>query len=84
VKAEAALEAAEYEELPGFEADLSACREESDLPTEARDYLGFIAEVVGVPVRLIGVGPDRDQVVWIGVRGFPAPQGGRASTRLLP
>jgi len=56
----------EYEELPGFDADLDTCRKESDLPTEARDYLGFISDFVGVPVRLIGVGPDRDQVVWFG------------------
>ena len=38
----------------------------ADLPPEARDYLDFIAEFVGVPVRLVGVGPDREQVVWIG------------------
>jgi adenylosuccinate synthase len=56
----------EYEELPGFDADLSECREEADLPSEARDYLGFISEFVGVPIRLIGVGPDRDQTVWLG------------------
>jgi adenylosuccinate synthase len=56
----------EYEELPGFDADLGACREESDLPREARDYLSFISEFVGVPVRLVGVGPDREQAIWLG------------------
>jgi adenylosuccinate synthase len=56
----------EYEELPGFDLDLTSCRKADDLPREARDYLGFIAEFVGVPVRLVGVGPDRDQVVWLG------------------
>jgi adenylosuccinate synthase len=56
----------EYEELPGFDADIEACREEADLPQAARDYLGFISEFVKVPIRLVGVGPDRDQVVWIG------------------
>ncbi len=56
----------EYEELPGFDDDIAACREEADLPQEARDYLGFISEFVDVPVRLVGVGPDRDQTVWIG------------------
>jgi adenylosuccinate synthase len=56
----------EYEELPGFDEDLTQCREEGDLPQAARDYLGFIAEFVGVPIRLVGVGPDREQVVWIG------------------
>jgi adenylosuccinate synthase len=55
----------EYEELPGFDLDLTACRKAGDLPQEARDYLGFIAEFVGVPVRLVGVGPDREQVIWL-------------------
>jgi adenylosuccinate synthase len=57
---------AEYEELPGFDADLGECREEADLPQAARDYLSFISEFVRVPIRLVGVGPDRDQVVWLG------------------
>jgi adenylosuccinate synthase len=56
----------EYEELPGFEADLSACRSEADLPPQARAFLDFVSGAVGVPVRLVGVGPGRDQVVWIG------------------
>jgi len=54
----------EYEELPGFDAKLDDCRKESDLPKEARDYLDFIADFAGVPIRLVGVGPGRDQVVW--------------------
>jgi adenylosuccinate synthase len=56
----------EYEELPGFDEDIGACRGESELPSAARDYLGFIAEFVGVPVRLVGVGPDREQTILIG------------------
>jgi adenylosuccinate synthase len=56
----------EYEELPGFEADITGCRDEQDLPQQARDYLRYIADFVGVPIRLVGVGPDRDQVVWMG------------------
>jgi adenylosuccinate synthase len=56
----------EYEELPGFDGDLTACRSEADLPAQARAYLDFIADFAGVPVRLVGVGPGRDQVVWIG------------------
>jgi len=54
----------EYEELPGFDAELDDCRKESDLPKEARDYLDFVSDFVGVPIRLVGVGPGRDQVVW--------------------
>jgi adenylosuccinate synthase len=56
----------EYEELPGFGADLQQCRAEQELPPEARSYLGYIEEFVGVPIRLVGVGPGRDQVVWLG------------------
>ncbi|HEX5990289.1 MAG TPA: adenylosuccinate synthase [Solirubrobacterales bacterium] len=55
----------EYEELPGFDADLGACSNAADLPQAARDYLGFIADFVGVPVRLVGVGPDREQSIWL-------------------
>jgi len=56
----------EYEELPGFDEDIGGARSESELPAAARDYLDFIAEFVGVPVRLVGVGPDREQTIWIG------------------
>jgi adenylosuccinate synthase len=59
---------AEYEELPGFDADIGGCRSEADLPSAARAYLDLIAEYAGVPVRLVGVGPRRDQVIWIGER----------------
>jgi adenylosuccinate synthase len=59
---------AEYQELPGFDAEIGDCRNEADLPPQARDYLRFVSEFVGVPVRLVGVGPDREQVVWIGER----------------
>jgi adenylosuccinate synthase len=57
---------AEYEELPGFEGDISGARGESDLPREARDYLAAIADHAGAPIRLVGVGPGRDQVIWTG------------------
>jgi len=59
---------AEYKELPGFSAEIGECRSEADLPPQARDYLQFVSEFVGVPIRLVGVGPDREQVVWMGER----------------
>jgi adenylosuccinate synthase len=54
----------EYEQLPGWSEDLSDCRDESDLPTAARDYLQFVSDFVGVPIALVGVGPSRDAVIW--------------------
>jgi adenylosuccinate synthase len=59
---------AEYKELPGFSGEIGEARSESDLPPQARDYLRFVSEFVGVPIRLVGVGPDREQVVWMGER----------------
>ncbi len=58
--------AAEYEELPGFDKEIGDCRSGDDLPTQARDYLAYIEQRVGVPIRLVGVGPGRDQVIWMG------------------
>ena len=37
----------------------------ADLPQTARDYLAFIADFVGVPIRLVSVGPGREQVMWM-------------------
>jgi adenylosuccinate synthase len=56
--------AGRYEELPGWQEDLSECRSITELPTAAREYLQFVEEHSGVPVVLVGVGPGRDQVLW--------------------
>ena len=52
-----------YEELPGWQSDLTHATSLGELPTAARDYVRFLAEQVGVPVRLVGVGPGREQFV---------------------
>ena len=52
-----------YEELPGWKTDLSAVTELDQLPSRARDYVEFLAAQVGVPIRLVGIGPGRDQYV---------------------
>jgi adenylosuccinate synthase len=63
----------DYEELPGWDDDLSECRSEADLPQAAREYLDYVAEHTGVPVALVGVGPGREQVIWTGVPSVGAP-----------
>ena len=35
-----------------------------DLPQAARDYLAYVADFIGVPIALVGVGPGRDQTIW--------------------
>jgi adenylosuccinate synthase len=54
-----------YEEFPGFDDEIGSCRSPDDLPRRAREYLDFISDFVGVPIRLVGVGPQRDQIVWM-------------------
>jgi adenylosuccinate synthase len=61
----------EYEELPGFDGDIGDCRREGDLPAEARDYLAAISDHLKTPIRLVGVGPGRDQVIWMGREAEP-------------
>ncbi|HEY0362968.1 MAG TPA: adenylosuccinate synthetase, partial [Solirubrobacteraceae bacterium] len=54
----------EYVDLPGWSEDITGCRSWSDLPEAAREYLDFIADFLGVPIVLVGVGPGRDQIIW--------------------
>ncbi|NPV77363.1 MAG: adenylosuccinate synthase [Anaerolineae bacterium] len=52
-----------YEDLPGWDADLTGVRSWEDLPAEARHYVRRIEEISGAPVRYVSVGPEREQVV---------------------
>jgi adenylosuccinate synthase len=52
-----------YEDLPGWETDLSGVTRLKELPGAARRYVDFLAEQVGVPIRLVGLGPGREQFV---------------------
>ncbi|MDY3868711.1 MAG: adenylosuccinate synthase [Pyramidobacter sp.] len=56
-----------YYTLPGWTEDISGARAFEDLPENARKYVAHIEEVTGVPVVLIGVGPDREQLVLRGL-----------------
>ena len=50
-----------YEELPGFTEDLSVCRSFDELPVAAKHYIARVEELLGCPVKMVGVGPARDQ-----------------------
>ncbi len=54
----------DYVELPGWEEDITGARSLEDLPANARAYLRFIEDQLGVPVVTIGVGPARDEIIW--------------------
>jgi adenylosuccinate synthase len=54
-----------YEELPGWDEDLTGVRTFDELPAAARGYLSRISELAGVPVGLVSVGPGREQTLAI-------------------
>lgn len=49
--------------MAGWKKDLGAVRSFEDLPKEARDYIAFIEEYVGVPVSIVSVGYRREQTI---------------------
>ena len=50
-----------FEELPGWEEDITGCRTLEELPDNARKYLERISELCNVRISIFSVGPDRDQ-----------------------
>ncbi|HET7092223.1 MAG TPA: adenylosuccinate synthetase, partial [Thermomicrobiales bacterium] len=58
--------APEYETVPGWNASTRDARDAADLPPAALGYIAAIERAVGAPVRLVGVGPNRDELVPLG------------------
>ena len=52
-----------YRSFPGWGVDVTGCRRREELPEEARDFVGFVEDELGVPLRMISVGPERDQAI---------------------
>jgi len=52
-----------YERLAGWRTEISHVRRRADLPKEARRYLERLAELIGLPVSIVSVGPDRTQTI---------------------
>jgi adenylosuccinate synthase len=52
-----------YETVPGWKRDVSAARSLSELPAQARAYLDRISQLVGCPIDIVSVGPDRNQTI---------------------
>ncbi|KAL2279992.1 hypothetical protein FJTKL_12966 [Diaporthe vaccinii] len=59
------LERAEvvYHEMPGWQTPTTNAKTYQDLPKKARDYVAYIEKFVGVEIKYIGTGPDREAMV---------------------
>ncbi len=53
-----------YEEIDGFDGDLSSCRRFEELPEKCRKYILRLEELCGCHIGIIGVGPARDEVIF--------------------
>jgi len=53
-----------YETLKGWNKDISNCRAFADLPSQTKEYLDFISKEAGMKIKIVSVGPKRDQTFF--------------------
>jgi adenylosuccinate synthase len=54
---------ATYVDMPGWKQPLRACRLFNEMPEAARRVVELVEEHIGIPVSIVGVGPERDDCV---------------------
>lgn len=52
-----------YVEMPGWKTQMSKMQSEDEFPEEFNNYLSFLEDELGVPVKIVSVGPDREQTI---------------------
>ena len=52
-----------WEEMPGWQTDTTGMRSFEELPEQALAYVDRIGDIIGAPVKYVGVGPARDQLL---------------------
>ncbi|MGB9640675.1 MAG: adenylosuccinate synthetase, partial [Anaerolineales bacterium] len=54
-----------YSSLPGWKEEIRGCRNWQDLPNAAQNFIYKVAELVQVPIHLVSVGPEREDVIEV-------------------
>ena len=52
-----------YAELPGWKTDMTKMTNEAEFPEAFKNYLAFLEERLGVAIKIVSVGPDREQTI---------------------
>lgn len=52
-----------YAELPGWKTKMSSMKSEDEFPEEFNNYISFLEQELGVPIKIVSVGPDREQTI---------------------
>lgn len=53
-----------YETMPGWNCDITKTRNYDDLPVNTKKYIAKIEDLIGAPVNIVSVGPDREQTIF--------------------
>jgi adenylosuccinate synthase len=54
-----------WQSFKGWNKNITAIKEQSELPVQMQDYVGFINKYLGVEIKFISNGPGRDQLIKI-------------------
>ncbi|MBP5365931.1 MAG: adenylosuccinate synthase [Bacteroidales bacterium] len=54
-----------YTEFDGWKTDMSKMTSVNEFPEEYNAYISFIEEYLGVPIKIVSVGPDREQTIQL-------------------
>ncbi|HEU0075896.1 MAG TPA: adenylosuccinate synthase [Dehalococcoidia bacterium] len=54
-----------YEELPGWQAESTGARRFDELPENAQRYVKRLGQLIGRPIEIVSVGPEREQVIIV-------------------
>ena len=52
-----------YVELPGWQTDMTKMQSEDEFPEEFNAYISFLEDQLGVPIKFVSIGPDREQTI---------------------
>lgn len=52
-----------YVELPGWKTDMTKMQSEGEFPEEFNAYISFLEDQLGVPIKFVSIGPDREQTI---------------------
>ena len=52
-----------YTEMPGWKTDMTKFTDESQFPKEFNDYIAFLETQLETPIKIISIGPDREQTI---------------------
>ena len=54
-----------YEELDGWNCDINEVKSFQDLPSNAQDYINYLESLLKTKIKIISIGPERDQIIQL-------------------